>query len=217
MLGPAGHHLQGRRPQDRGRPRPGAGGDREGRVRLLARARRRAHERREPARGADRRARRPAAYGTLAQRPGGDRFQALPARLDRWRGCGAGGSAARACAKGGDALRSRHAGLHPSAAGAARHFRPSPARLRRDAGARPWPLRRCARAAQRVPAGLGSAGRDVVPDRSAQDRRGAWASTGRPPIRSTPSPTATSRWRRWRPRRSPPCTCRASPRRSCCG
>ena len=38
-----------------------------------------------------------------------------------------------------------------------------------------------------------------------------------PPTRSTPSPTATSRWRRWRRPPSAPCTCRGWPRRSCSG
>ena len=56
-----------------------------GRVHVLARARRRAHERRKPAQGADRRAGRAAAHGALAQRPGGDRLPALRARLDRRR------------------------------------------------------------------------------------------------------------------------------------
>ena len=46
------------------------------------------------------------------------------------------------------------------------------------------------------------------------DRRPNSASTGRRRTRSTPSPTATSRSRRSPRRASPPCTCRASPRRS---
>jgi argininosuccinate lyase len=43
--------------------------------------------------------------------------------------------------------------------------------------------------------------------------RWRWASTGQPPIRSMPSPIATSPLRRSRRRRSPQCTCRGSPRR----
>ena len=57
-------------------------------------------------------------------------------------------------------------------------------------------------AAQRVPAGRRGAGRHVVPDRSPRHRGERSASTGRPPIRSTACPTATSRWRRWRRRPS---------------
>ena len=188
------------------------------RVRLLARARRRAHERREPAQGADRRARRRGctrpARATTRWRPtsgstcatwidGADAALAAPA--------------AGARAQGGGAQRPRHAGLHAPAAGAARHLRPSSARLRRDAGARPRPARRCARAAQRVPAGRRRARRHVLPDRPARDGRGAGLRPADAPTRSTPSPTATSRWRRSPPPPSPPCTCRASPRRSCSG
>ena len=43
---------------------------------------------------------------------------------------------ARSPAKALDPCRDHHAGLHPSAGGAARHLRPSSARLCRDAGAR---------------------------------------------------------------------------------
>ena len=60
-------------------------------------------------------------------------------------------------------------------------------------GARPLALRRCPRAAQRMPARRGGAGRHQLPDRPRCDRRRRSASTGPPPIRSTPCPTATSR------------------------
>ena len=63
--------------------------------------------------------------------------------------------------------------LHPSAIGAAGHLRPPSARLRRDAGARPRPLRRRAREAQRMPARRGGARRHVVPDRPLHDGEGA--------------------------------------------
>ena len=75
--------------------------------------------------------------------------------------------------EGGGARRDRHAGLHASAAGAAGDVRPSSAGLRGDAGARPRALCRRTRAAQRVSAGRGGAGRDVVPDRPRHDGGGA--------------------------------------------
>ena len=55
--------------------------------------------------------------------------------------------------KGAGARRDRDAGLHPSADRAAGDVRPSSARLCRDGGARPRPLRRCAQAAERIPLG----------------------------------------------------------------
>ena len=57
--------------------------------------------------------------------------------------------------------------------GAAGDLRPSSARLCRDGGARPRPVRRCAGAAQRKPARRRRARRHVVPDRSRHDRQGA--------------------------------------------
>ena len=122
----------------------------------------RAHERREPPRGADRRAGRAAAYGALAQRPGGDRLQALCARLARRRRPRPCRPAARPGAQGGGAFRPGDAGLHASAAGAARHLRPPSPGLRRDARPRPRPSRRREQAAQRMPAGLGRARRHLV-------------------------------------------------------
>ena len=65
------------------------------------------------------------------------------------------------------------AGLHPSADRAAGDLGPSHAGLCRDAGARPGPVRRCARADERMPAGRGGAGRHVVSDRPATRRRAA--------------------------------------------
>ncbi len=62
----------------------------------------------------------------------------------------------------------------------------------RDAGA----LRRRPGADEREPAGRRGPGRLALPDRPPRDRRRRWASTGRPPTRSTASPTATSPWRR---------------------
>ena len=114
-----------------------------------------------------------AAYRALAQRPGGDRLQALRARLDRRRGCRARRTATRARAQGRGPLRHDHAGLHASAAGPARDLRPPSAGLRRDAGARSRPARRCTGAAQRVPARRRRAGRHVLSHRPAHDGRGA--------------------------------------------
>ena len=80
---------------------------------------------------------------------------------------------ARAGREGARARRDRDAGLHPSADGAAGDLRPSSARLCRDGGARPRPLRRRAGAAQRKPARRRGARRHVVSDRSRHDREGA--------------------------------------------
>ena len=84
-----------------------------------------------------------------------------------------GRSPARSGRKGRDPCRRGDAGLHPSAIGAAGHLRPSPARLCRDAGARPRPHPRCARAAERMPARRGRARRHLLPDRPAHDGEGA--------------------------------------------
>ena len=54
----------------------------------------------------------------------------------------------------------RHARLHPSPVGPAGDAGPSFAGLSRNAGARPQPVRRCARADERMPAGQRGAGRD---------------------------------------------------------
>ena len=110
--------------------------------------------------------------------------------------------------------RHRDAGLHPSADRAARDLRPSSARLCRDGRARPRPLCRRAQAAR---TNRRSAPRRWPAPRfrsTATPPQRRSASTGRWPIRSTRSRTATSCWKRCRRRRSPPCTCRASPRRS---
>ena len=69
--------------------------------------------------------------------------------------------------------RHGHAGLHPSAIGAAGHLRPSSHGLCRDAGARCGPLRRRAQAPQRMPARRRRACRHLVPDRPRHDREGA--------------------------------------------
>ena len=74
--------------------------------------------------------------------------------------------------------RSQHAdtvmpGFTHLQTGAAGDLRPSSARLCRDGGARPRPLRRCAGAAQRKPARRRGARRHVVPDRPRHDREGA--------------------------------------------
>ena len=83
------------------------------------------------------------------------------------------GYPARAGREGAGACRHGDAGLHPSADRAAGHLRPSSARLCRDGGARPRPLRRCAQAAQRIPARRRRARRHLVPARPRHDREGA--------------------------------------------
>ena len=105
-------------------------------------------------------------------------------------------------------------GFHASADGAAGDVRPPSARLCRDGGARPRPLRRRPRAAQRIPAWRRGACRHVVSARPRHDGEGARLRPRQRRTRSTRSPTAISCWRRCRPRRSRRCTCRGSPRRS---
>ena len=110
-----------------------------------------------------------------------------------------------------------HARLHASAAGAARHVRTSSAGLCGDVRPRSRPARRCAQAAERVPARLGGPRRHVVPHRPGGDGEGAR-------LRQAHRQLAR---RRLRPRlrlggagaplRSLPCICRALPRRSCFG
>ena len=112
------------------------------------------------------------------------------------------------------ACRDGDAGLHASAAGAARHLRPSSDGLCGDAGPRSRPPRRLPRAAERMPAGRRRARRHVVSDRSRTRRPRRSASTGRPPIRWTACRAATSRWNIWRRCRSSARICRASPKRS---
>ncbi len=155
-----------------------------------------------------------AAHRAQPQRPGGDRFPALGARRDR-RPDGAGRRRdAGAGATGPRRMRRSDARLHPPADRAAGHLRPPPAGLCRDAGPRPRPPRRLPAAAERVPAGSAAlAGTSFPIDRS-MTARGARASTGRRPIRSTRCRIATSRWSSWRRRRSRRCICRGWRRRS---
>ena len=144
-----------------------------GTVHLQSRARRHPHERGEPARRADRAGGRPAAHRALAQRPGGDRLPALGARHHRRPRRRARRLSAGAGREGAGPRRDRDAGLHPSADRAAGDLRPSPPGLCRDGGARPRPLRRCARAPERMPARRGGARRHVVSDRPRHDGEGA--------------------------------------------
>ena len=185
-----------------------------GKFALQARARGHPHERREPARRADRAGRRAAAHRALAQRPGRDRLPALGARRDRRDRRGARRLSAGAGREGAGARRDRDAGLYASADRAAGDVRASSARLCGDGGARPRPLRRCAQAAQRKSARRRGARRHVVSDRPRHDGEGA---------RLRPADGELARCR-LRPRlragdalgrgRSRPCICRASPRRS---
>ena len=118
--GGAGNRDTGRRRRDRGRPAPGAGRDRGRRLSLRPCPRRHPHERRGPARRADRPRRRPPAHRTLAQRPGHDRPPALAAgasgpgrrRLPR--------PAGRAHRPGRGARGYCDAGLYPPAGGRSR-------------------------------------------------------------------------------------------------
>ena len=85
--------------------------------------------------------------------------------------------------------------------------------IARDRGA----LRRCQEAAQRMSARLGGAGRHVVSDRSAENRRSARL---RPADGELARRRLGSRFRarrRWPRRRSRPCISRASPKRSSSG
>ena len=126
------------------------GRDRGRHVHVSARARRHPYERGVAARRADRPGRRAAAHGALAQRPGRDRFPALRARHDRRARRAARRLSAALAEKALEHAGDRDAGLHASADRAAGDVRPPPAGLCRDGGARPRPLRRCARAAQRI-------------------------------------------------------------------
>ena len=148
----AGHYFPRRCEQDRSRSRHDPVRNRVRQVLVQAGARGHPHECRRPARRTDRAGGRAAAYRALAQRSGRDRLQALGARRDRRdRRCSRGLSA-RARREGAGACRDRDAGLHAFADRAAGHLRPPPPRLCGDGGARPRPLRRCAHAAQRIPA-----------------------------------------------------------------
>ena len=202
---------------DRSRSRHDPVRDRGRQVQVQARARGHPYECRGPAWRADRAGRRAAAHRALAQRSGRDRFPALGARCDRRHRCGARRLSAGARRKGARACRHGDAGLHPFADRAAGDVRPSSARLCGDGGARPRPLCRRARAAQRKPARRRRARRHVVPARPRHDGQGA---------RLCPADGEFARRRR-RSRlraggavgvlRSPPCICRALPKRSCSG
>ena len=164
--GQTGHHRGGRCPPDRARSRHDPVRDRLGQVPVQAAARRHPYERGGAARRADRPGRRPAAHRALAQRSGRDRFPAVGPVADRRHRrvarrlpAGAGRESAGACGNG-------DAGLHASADRATRDVRASSSRLRRDGPPRPRPVRRRARAAERVALGRGGAGRHVVPARS---------------------------------------------------
>jgi len=85
-----------------------------------------------------------------------------------------GGLQLRAGAQGGGAFRHGHAGLHASAAGAARDLRPPSPGLCRDALPRPRPAGRCEGTAQREPAGGGRARRHLLSHRSERDGASAW-------------------------------------------
>ena len=123
-------------------------------------------------------------------------------------------ASARARQEGASICRRGDAGLYPSPDRPAHHFRPSPPRLCRDAGAGPGPLRRRRQAARGVPFGRGRPRRHLLPHRPGGDGAGAWLRAGRRPTRSMRFRTATSRSRPWPRPRSPQCICRGWPRRS---
>ena len=208
------HRETRRGRRNRTRPRQDSRRDRGRQIRVLACARGHSSQCREPAARADRAGGRQTTYRALAQRSGGDRFQALCARRDRGHRRWLAGASAGSCQTSAPICRRGDAGLHPSPDRPADHLRPPSARLCRDARARPGPLRRRRQAAGRVSVGRGGTGRHVVPDRPGRQPRGISASPGPRRIRSMRCRIATSRSRRLRRRRSPPCICRGSPRRS---
>ena len=188
--------------------------DRSRQLQVLDQARGHPFQRRGAADRADRPGRRAPAHGALAQRPGRARCPAVGARHHRPARADAARPAGRPDRSRRRICRDHHAGLHPSADGAADHLRPSPAGLCRDVRPRPQPLRRLPRAAERIAAGCGGAGR-LAASRSIRARRPRrWASTGRWPIRSMPCRTATMSSSSSPRPRSRPCTCRACRRRS---
>ena len=169
---PPGHHRSRRRRGDRERSRPSQRRNRGRDVFVQARARGHPYERRKPLKRNCRAGGGAAAHRALAQRPGRRRLPPLGARRDR---CGH--LADRVIAAGARRPRPRdrrngHAGLHPSAIGAAGHLRPSSPGLCRDAGARRGAVQGRAQAPQRMSARRGGACRHVVPDRPRHDRKG---------------------------------------------
>ena len=155
-------------------PRSGRRRDRERQVDLLARARRRAHERREPAQGSHRHAGRAAAHGALAQRPGGDRFPAVRARAPRrrstrrWRRCS--WRSSRKAEAHAATVMPGFTHLQPAQPVTfGHHLLAYVEMLGRDRGR----FADARDAAERVSAGLGGAGGHVVPDRPARDGQGA--------------------------------------------
>ena len=186
-----------------------------GRDRLGSGPRGRPPQPRDAAHRAGRDGRRQAPHRPVAQRPGRHGPPALDAAGDRpARRAGSSALERRARRPRRARRRGRPPRRDPHPARAAGAARPSPARLRRDAGARPRPARRRARrgstcrrwARARWPA---RATRSTArrPPRSS-------ASTASRATRSTPSRTATSSWRCSRRRRSRWSTCRGSPRSS---
>ena len=145
---PTGGGRGGRRRGHRQGSEPSQGRNRGRSLRLLAQARGHPYECREPP-GRDRRARRgPPSHGAIAQRSGRRRLPPVGARhhrrarpSDRRPAEGAGVTGARD-RRHGDAR------VHPPPIGPARHLRPSPARLCRDARARRRPFPRRAPAPQ---------------------------------------------------------------------
>ena len=136
-----------------------------GGVRVPARARRRAHERRGGAHEAHRRRRRQTAHRPEPERPGGHFAQAVAQRPGRRDTGGAFSAQARSSRAGGGPRRYRDARLHASTARAARIAGAPPARVFPDAQARRGAVHRSARPGQRPAAGGGRAGRHEPPDR----------------------------------------------------
>ena len=146
---------------------------------------------------------RQAAHRPLAQRPGGHGPAAVAAAPHRRRSTRA-LARARAGARGARAAPRgrRHARPHARPAGAAGAVRASPAGLRRDARARPGPVRGCRAPRERVAARLGRARRAPASRSTARRSPRSSGFDGRhPQLDRRGRATATSWSRRWpRPR-----------------
>ena len=150
MLARHGHRRSRRRRSDRQGSRSSQRRNRGGDVFVLARARRHPYEHRKPLKRNCRPRGGTPAHRALAQRPGRRRLPALGARRHRRDPLADRSIATRARPPRARDCRHGHAGLHPSAIGAAGHLRPSSPGLCRDAGARRRALQGRAQAPQRM-------------------------------------------------------------------
>ena len=221
--GPCPHAggAEDHRREGSGRHRTRAGADRRrhrGRpIRVETRTRGRAPEHRGAPDPTGGRRRQAAAYRALAQRPGRHRRAPVAARRDRRDRGAAVADAARAAGCGRVACRDRDARLHAPAGRATGESRAPPAGLCGDVRARRRASGRRAPPHQPAAAGRRRAGRHELP---ARPRGGGARARLRRCLRKQPRrgerPRLRDRVRRPSPR-SRWCTCRAWPRRSCCG